>query len=220
MNKFTQLFRSKYLSAKYVAPLIIGLPLLAVAVFGGASSQLNALADFGSAGYGGSGYGGSTAPTNYKSTFTTSFNGGYATFDIGPTENYIDYAVFLDGASDVTGASLVCNQNSTAITVVPFFSAASATSASGLLTSGTINASDIKQPASWACQPNIHTLPHLVQALREGQISLDLTTSSVTISNVLMWSPTTDTFVPTQTPAPYKRFNWRYRNRNWWFNRW
>ncbi len=88
----------------------------------------------------------------YKHIFSTAG----ATFSVSMTEREIDYTA-------PAGASLVCKEQGKTVTPL---------AASGTLTETNILAEAMK------CQPNIRTLPHLVQAMREGKIYVSVNGSS------------------------------------------
>jgi hypothetical protein len=84
---------------------------------------------------------------NYKHTFTL----GNSTFHVSQDEREVHYT--LNGDSN----TLMCHEGYTVATL------------SG--SSGMLNQSHLTQDA-FKCSPNIQTVPHLVQALREGKIHL------------------------------------------------
>ncbi len=88
------------------------------------------------------GYGGQ------DSTYKHTFNGGGGTFNVSMTEREIDYTT-------PSGGDLICKPNDIVV--------------ANLGTMGTLTEADLLEAAR-NCQPNIFTLPHLVQAMREGKI--------------------------------------------------
>jgi len=94
----------------------------------------------------------------YKQSFSEGSTAMGSVFNIAGDESSISYS--LDGE---TSGNLVCQaSNGSWITAVSVGSG-----------SGTISASSIT-PQAQNCSPNIFTLPHLIQAMREGKIYVSL----------------------------------------------
>ncbi len=85
---------------------------------------------------------------NGSQRYKHTFNGGGGTFNVSMTEREIDYTT-------PSGGDLICKPNDIVV--------------AHLGTMGTLTEADLLEAAR-NCQPNIFTLPHLVQAMREGKI--------------------------------------------------
>ncbi len=162
---------------KFLPALLIALPLLAVAAFGSANGGFVGIAS--------AGYGGQHAP--YKESFAAAINApqevpptpsqatGDSLFDVSMNEREIDYSVILHNETNVTDVALYCAKPAVnGPKVVSLFHAASSTNTQTY--SGTIAESDVLASAR-NCNPNITTLPHLVQAMREGNIYINILTA-------------------------------------------
>lgn len=126
----------------------------------------------------------------YKQSFSANINGaqevasttsamtGYAIFNVSMDERNIDYIVNATNGNGITDIVLACAQPGlNGPTVVSFLHNSTGVAASTALTTGTIVISDITSDAS-ACTPNIHTTSHLVQAMREGSIYINVLTTA------------------------------------------
>lgn len=100
---------------------------------------------------------------------------GHAEFKEYQDSSKLNYTLTLDNINDVTAAHLHCampGQNGPV--VVPLFGAEDRSFQNGSI-AGTISASDITE-AGMTCQPNIQTFAHLIQAMREGKIYVNVHT--------------------------------------------
>ncbi|MDQ3014521.1 MAG: CHRD domain-containing protein [bacterium] len=100
---------------------------------------------------------------------------GQAEFKEYQNSSKLDYTLTLNNIEDVTAAHLHCampGQNGPV--VVPLFGAEDRSFKNGSI-AGTISASDITE-AGMTCQPNIQTFQHLIQAMREGKIYVNVHT--------------------------------------------
>ncbi len=103
---------------------------------------------------------------------------GHASFSMTPDERSMSYTVQLLQGRRVLEAHLHCGavgQNGPAI--VPIFSSPTGVDVDGTLASGTIDEDDILSIAA-TCDPNITTMPHLIQAIREGKIYINVHTAN------------------------------------------
>ncbi len=122
----------------------------------------------------------------YKHTFETNLTGqaevpavqtnarGSMTLQVPQNEETLRYTLRVQNVSQVTAAHLHCgkrDQNGPAI--VTLYSTSRPQNVSGVLSEGTINADDI-MAAGENCEPRIDTMAHLVQALREGRIYVNV----------------------------------------------
>jgi hypothetical protein len=187
---------------KILQTLLMGIPLAAVAMFGGGLNYFTQRTA--SAGYGGmAGYGGLpniTYKTIFSSQLASAGGGssmGTAYFNARDPETAIDYAVNI-GSSGVIRADLHCaTTGQVGPAIVPLFnSSSSPSSVSGELVSGTLDVSRIL-PIAMSCSPNINTVPHLVQAMREGKIYLNVDTTDGSFRGWLG----SGQFTPSPTPA-------------------
>ena len=167
---------------KLIPALFIAVPLLGVAAFSSAQGGFLGIAN---AGYGGSGYGGQHGP--YKQSFmadinapqevppTTSQATGEALFNVSMGEREIDYTVNLHNEGNITDLNLYCARpGANGPKVVSLFHSAAPVATQSY--SGTIAQADVLVAAQ-ACNPNIHTMSHLIQAMREGSIYINVLTS-------------------------------------------
>ncbi|MDQ3008036.1 MAG: CHRD domain-containing protein [bacterium] len=129
-----------------------------------------------------------TQAAHYKQTFYTNLSGGEevppvttemtgdATFNVSNDEGFIDYTLNVENGKAVTAAHLHCaapGQNGPV--VVGLFSNPAGVDMDGQLAAGTLDVGDV-MAAGASCDPNINTLPHLVQAMREGKIYVNVHT--------------------------------------------
>ncbi len=94
---------------------------------------------------------------------------GEASFKVTPDESQIIYTLDVFGLGDITGVHIHCaprGQNGPV--VVNLMTHSQPVHIDGRLVAGTIRAEHILA-AGASCSPNITTLPHLAQAMREGQ---------------------------------------------------
>ncbi len=168
---------------KLIPTLLIVLPLLAVVSVSAANGGI--YAPFANAGYGGSGYGGQLH--EFKQSFaaqidgpqevppTTSHATGTALINVGMDEREVDYSVQLQNESNITDVALYCARaGSNGPKVVSLFHSATPVNTQSF--TGTITESDLLA-AAVACNPNIHTASHFVQAMREGGIYINVLTT-------------------------------------------
>jgi hypothetical protein len=113
------------------------------------------------------------AAANSTSTAT-----GDATFSVSTNGQSLMYTLNAYNITNVTAAHLHCAiPGKNGPVIVPLYSSGSSTpmNSNGQLASGSITAADIL-PAAMQCSPNIQTLQHLMQAMREGQIYVNVHT--------------------------------------------
>lgn len=115
--------------------------------------------------------------TNVNPMVTTSTTGN-ATFNVSNDEQTITYQVFVQNGTGITEARLNCapTGNNGPQVVDPLFTSAG-TNVNGLLASGSVTSANLLAAAA-TCSPNITTMSHLVQAMREGRIYLIIDSTS------------------------------------------
>ncbi len=97
---------------------------------------------------------------------------GQATVGVAMNDQ-LDYVIEVNDGDNLTAAHLHCGAVGQNGPVVVGLFESSPTDVDGALTSGTIDAGDIMEDLQ-ACNPNIDTIPHLVQAMREGMIYVNV----------------------------------------------
>ncbi len=161
-----------------LSALAVIIPVALIVTF--ASANGTSFAALASMGYGGQ-------ATMYKQSFAAHLTGpqevpptpstatGDSMFNVTMDEQEIDYTVSLSGINNITDVNLYCARPGTVgPIVVELFN--SATESSNMNYSGMITASDLTDIAQ-QCNPNIHTMNHLVQAMREGSIYINVLTT-------------------------------------------
>lgn len=128
----------------------------------------------------------SSYPMSYMLTSevpsTTENNGagasvvGSSWFKVHNDEQHIDFKVELTNVANVTNASLICEAQTFGSAAVAGLFSGPSTNVNGVLVQGTLNWADLL-PSALDCSPNIQTMPHLVQAMREGKIYIYIATS-------------------------------------------
>lgn len=100
---------------------------------------------------------------------------GHATFKEHQGSSMLDYTLTVNNIEDVTAAHLHCAMpGENGPVVVPLFGAEDRSFENGSI-AGTISEADITE-AGMSCQPNIRTSAHLIQAMREGKIYVNVHT--------------------------------------------
>src|SRR5205085_791694 len=88
------------------------------------------------------------------------------------------YVVNAQNAQNVIGVELACgSQGQTGPVIANLLSPSSPVSVSGQLAAGTITQSSIS-PNLTNCHPGIQTLSHLIQAMREGNVYVNVRTTA------------------------------------------
>lgn len=152
----------------------------------------------------------SFADTQYKQSFsayldgmsevgsTTSQMTGDAIFNVSMDERQIDYSVDLSNGGGITDIVLSCAPAGMNGTQVVSLYHGAAISAGAGVSVGSITQSDIEAGAV-VCNPNIHTTSHLIQAMREHSIYINVLTSAYSAGEVR--GQLNDS--PTSTMPPY-----------------
>ncbi|HYE60224.1 MAG TPA: CHRD domain-containing protein [Candidatus Kapabacteria bacterium] len=125
----------------------------------------------------------------YKHTLSTTMTGneevsavstnatGDAVFHVGANEDMIHYVLNVYNGNDVTMAHLHCGRpGESGPDIVPLYTNSAGADVHGQLASGTIIATDLMTKAS-TCNPNIQNMNHLIQAMREGTIYVNVHTA-------------------------------------------
>lgn len=95
---------------------------------------------------------------------------GQLMLNVHPNEDRIDYTLSVRNGDAVTAAHLHCAApGATGPIIAQFYTTNNAQNVNGVIAAGTISTSDLKSEAA-ACNPNITTIPHLVQAIRDGKV--------------------------------------------------
>lgn len=146
-----------------------------------------------------------TTTTTVASSTATSTTNSQVVFNVRKDGSAIDYAVTLANSATAGSLELYCtNFNATGSTSSAPVIASSATTTSGSIAESDINAAAIN------CNPNIQTLSHLAQAMREGSINVSVTqdngptlygtlSRSDTVLPLLGFEATTTTPIATST---------------------
>lgn len=121
----------------------------------------------------------------YKSLYSTAMTGqdevpavttpsfGSALIGVSMGEDKIDYTLSVENGENVTAAHLHCGLPGENGPVVATLFDGGPVDLSGILATGTIKESDVMKNIE-NCSPGINTLSHLVQAIREGQIYVNV----------------------------------------------
>ncbi|MDQ3076881.1 MAG: CHRD domain-containing protein [bacterium] len=158
-----------------------------------------------------------TQSSNYKHTLTASLSGdmevpsvqtlgkGEAMFHVSGDEREIHYKLKVENlSSNVTGAHLHCSPQGQNGPVIVALNNPTMGSTSSMYSEGMITETQITEAAK-TCSPNIHTMSHLVQAVREGMIYVNVHTVNFPngeIRGQLSMSNTNLNVIPGNTPPP------------------
>lgn len=126
--------------------------------------------------------------SNYKYHFSTKLSGseevpvinttnsGKASFKVKLNENEIDYKLTTIVTENITAAHLHCGaKGQNGPVIVGLYDNPAGSAVTGELVSGTLDKDDILQMKN--CDPGISTLSHLVQAMREEKIYVNVHTT-------------------------------------------
>lgn len=116
---------------------------------------------------------------------STSTGSGSGVFNVTSDTNLISYSVTVSNlTSPISAAHLHCAPvGQTGQVIVPLMIASTTDTQTSATLSGSIMESDIL-PAAMSCNPNIKTLPQLIQAMREGQIYVNVHTQKYPMGEV------------------------------------
>lgn len=131
-----------------------------------------------------------TNESKYKEVFTATLNGssdappvqtnttGEVAFGDAMNERSLDFVLNVYEGQNITKANLRCGTISqTGAVVLPLFQSDKGVNVDGTLASGTLYESDVIEHLH-ECDPGIRTMPHLIQAMREGKIHVDVYSAS------------------------------------------